>query len=376
MPTAPQLRAQIEATLAKKIPSALTPMARAPYPAAPTGIQEIDLLLHGGLPVGAITEITGPECSGRTSLALTFVAGLTQAGKVCAWIDVSDALHPESAAAIGVDLARLLWIRCGSAGTQEPCKAISNSGSSSRIAEKSPKTKPGLPQGGSGHPRMEANGLSIAVSDLLAPRCAEPLHKPRPQRLSITPQATPSPTTFQKAPRKTKSWARLDQALRVTDLLLQAGGFSCIVLDMGSLNAEYALRVPLATWFRFRAAAERLQSNVLLLTQHACSKSSAGLLLRLDPGPILEPERNYLYRPGASRRTGTPAQHLPIAQATAKRALAKPGQLGRPPMTVAINARKTKIMGTPYLTALFAERSSSKMTAGHLEVHWQQEILP
>ena len=291
MPTAPQLRAQIEATLAKKIPSALTPMARAPYPAAPTGIQEIDLLLHGGLPVGAITEIAGPECSGRTSLALTFVAGLTQAGKVCAWVDVSDALHPESAAAIGVDLARLLWIRCGSSGAQEPCRTISNSGrssqSSSRIEEKLPKVKPGLPQGGSGHPRMEANGLSTAVSDLLAPRCAEPLHKPRPQRLSTTPQAPPSPTTFQRAPRKTRFWGRLDQALRVTDLLLQAGGFSCIVLDMGSLNAEYALRVPLATWFRFRAAAERLQSNVLLLTQHACSKSSAGLLLRLDPGPIL-----------------------------------------------------------------------------------------
>jgi hypothetical protein len=52
---------------------------------------------------------------------------------------------------------------------------------------------------------------------------------------------------------------------------------------MGSMNAEYALRVPLATWFRFRAAAERLQSNVLLLTQHACSRNSAGLVLRLDP---------------------------------------------------------------------------------------------
>ena len=84
-----------------------------------------------------------------------------------------------------------------------------------------------------------------------------------------------------------KSWSRLEQGLRVTDLLLQAGGFSCIVLDLGSLNAEYALRVPLATWFRFRAAAERLQSNVLLLTQHACSRNSAGLVLRLDPASML-----------------------------------------------------------------------------------------
>jgi recombination protein RecA len=209
MPTAQHLRAQIEANLAQRIPSALTPLPRISSPVAPTWIREIDALLHGGLPVGAISEIVGPECSGRTSLALTFVAGMTQAGKVCAWVDVSDTLHPESAAAIGVDLSRLLWIRCGA----------------------SPVTTP------------------------LA-------KKPAPRR---------------------KSWWRLEQGLRVTDLLLQAGGFSCIVLDMGSLNAEYALRVPLATWFRFRAAAERLQSNVVLLTQHACSRNSAGLVLRLDP---------------------------------------------------------------------------------------------
>jgi hypothetical protein len=81
-------------------------------------------------------------------------------------------------------------------------------------------------------------------------------------------------------------WSRLEQGLRVSDLLLQAGGFSCIVLDMGSLPAEYALRVPLATWFRFRASAERLQANVLLLTQHACSRNSAGLVLRLNPGNV------------------------------------------------------------------------------------------
>src|ERR1700678_3193282 len=109
MPTAQHLRAQIEA----QIPSALSPLPRVSYPIVPTGIREIDSLLHGGLPVGAISEIVGPECSGRTSLALTFVAGMTQAGKVCAWVDVSDTLHPESAVAIGVDLSRLLWIRCG-----------------------------------------------------------------------------------------------------------------------------------------------------------------------------------------------------------------------------------------------------------------------
>jgi hypothetical protein len=335
MPTASLLRAQIEATLAERIPSALTRPARVSYQVAATGIHEIDLLLRGGLPVGAISEVVGPECSGRTSLALTFVAGMTQAGKVCAWVDASDTLHPESAAAIGVDLSRLLWIRCGGSPGTAPLPPASVS--AFRTAEKPQKVKPGLPQGGGGHPRMEAKGLSAAVSDLLgpavtAPRCAEVQHKPRPQgkQLDHAPQnggpakfpvagieqkqsrCDVEPYTRQafssrkslhsylpephrnsafalKTAPRSKSWSRLEQALRVTDLLLQAGGFSCIVLDMGSLNAEYALRVPLSTWFRFRAAAERWQSNVLLLTQHACSRNSAGLVLRLEPGSVLTP---------------------------------------------------------------------------------------
>jgi recombination protein RecA len=276
MPTAQHLRAQIEA----RIPSALSPLPRVSYPIVPTGIREIDSLLHGGLPVGAISEIVGPECSGRTSLALTFVAGMTQAGKVCAWVDVSDTLHPESAAAIGVDLSRLLWIRCGRPSAAAPLP---------QMTEKLPKPKPLLPEAGGSHPRMEVKGLSEAVSDLLGavPLCAEAQHKQRPKAKQPGPQLTQFPTPHKKIAPRRKSWSRLEQGLRVTDLLLQAGGFSCIVLDLGSLNAEYALRVPLATWFRFRAAAERLQSNFLLLTQHACSRNSAGLVLRLDPANML-----------------------------------------------------------------------------------------
>jgi hypothetical protein len=59
------------------------------------------------------------------------------------------------------------------------------------------------------------------------------------------------------------------------------------VLDMGSLAPEFVSRVPLATWFRYRAAAERTRSSILLLTQHACAKSSAELLLRLQPAEAI-----------------------------------------------------------------------------------------
>ena len=113
MSSAATIRLQIESALARKIPLALTPAPKVIRPVAATGIETLDELLEGGLPLGAITEMVGPECSGRTSLALSFVSRMTQTGKVCAWVDVSNTLHPESAAAVGIDLSRMLWVRCG-----------------------------------------------------------------------------------------------------------------------------------------------------------------------------------------------------------------------------------------------------------------------
>ena len=79
----------------------------------------------------------------------------------------------------------------------------------------------------------------------------------------------------------------MEQALRATDQLLQCGGFSAVVLDMGGIAPEFVSRVPLATWFRYCAAAERTQSSILLLTQHPCANSSAALVLRLLPAEAL-----------------------------------------------------------------------------------------
>src|SRR5258708_4676523 len=104
MSSAATIRLQIETVLAEKISSALTPMPRMIRRVSARGIVSLDEMLQGGLPVGAVSELSGPECSGRTSAALSFVARLTQAGKVCAWIDVSNALDPASAAAVGVEL--------------------------------------------------------------------------------------------------------------------------------------------------------------------------------------------------------------------------------------------------------------------------------
>ena len=284
MPTASSIRREIESALAARIPSALTPLPRTVRPVWPTGIAAVDELLGGGLPVGAITEIAGPQCSGRTSLALSFVAASTQAHRVCAWVDVSDALSPEAAA--GVQLDRLLWVRCGVEQKTEPEPLRSVPPPTQIFAPPAPIR--GLHGGGCGaHPRAEMKGLAPAVAEFLqpanfAPRCAEPLPRTKPEREEI-PQVTMAPRQTQKSrPRPNKPWPRIEQALRATDLLLQTGGFSVIVLDLGSVAPEAALRIPLATWFRFRAGADCTQASVLLLTQAPCAKSSAGLVLKMN----------------------------------------------------------------------------------------------
>lgn len=62
---------------------------------------------------GDITEIVGPLSSGRSSLLVAVMRRLTRAGAVAALVDTDHAFDPASAAAAGVDVRRLLWVRCG-----------------------------------------------------------------------------------------------------------------------------------------------------------------------------------------------------------------------------------------------------------------------
>lgn len=206
MASANALRIQIERTLESRFPAALTPMPQTVRETAAIGVPALDRLLAGGLPIGAICEIVGQGTSGRTCLALSFIAQRTAEGKVCAWVDVSDALDPESAAASGVCLRQLLWVRC--------------KGSAARANVK---------------------------------------QRPRPV------------------------WSCLDQALRATDLLLQAGGFAAIVLDMGDTAKEQSRRIPLATWYRFRQAANQSRSCLVVVSSATSAQASAEVVLECAP---------------------------------------------------------------------------------------------
>jgi recombination protein RecA len=77
--------------------------------AIPTGALALDLALGiGGLPRGRVTEIYGPESSGKSTLALHVVAEAQRNGGICAYIDAEHALDPVYAKAIGVDIDELL----------------------------------------------------------------------------------------------------------------------------------------------------------------------------------------------------------------------------------------------------------------------------
>jgi recombination protein RecA len=71
--------------------------------------------------------------------------------------------------------------------------------------------------------------------------------------------------------------------LRATDHLLQAGGFAAIMLDIGDVTQEDANRIPLATWFRFRQAADRARCCLVVLGQAAYAQSSAAVGLECTP---------------------------------------------------------------------------------------------
>lgn len=189
MVAAGSVRRQIEDALADRVPGALSPRQRFVVPRVATGVPEIDSLLGGGLPVGAITEVVGSSCSGRTSFALAFVAELTCTGHATAWVDVADALDPESAAAAGVDLHRQLWIRCGGDGKQ-PRIDLAKSSDAPGLLCREPRRQSPSGGGGSPHPRNEVRGMAEAIQVLLKPnQCCQAENR------ATTETYYPAPTT-------------------------------------------------------------------------------------------------------------------------------------------------------------------------------------
>jgi recombination protein RecA len=234
MPDFALIRSQVEAQLAGRVTAPFAPRTSTEKLVFRTGVDEIDSCI-GGVPCGEITEIVGPRwCStGRKSLQAQLLASGTKE-HFCGLVDATDSFDPKSARAAGVNLRRLLWIRCGGQGIKT-----------------------------------------------------------------------------------------LEQAFKVADLLLQgSGGFGLVMVDLAGISEKVVRKVPMSTWFRFRAVVEKLDAPLVVLTSHPVIGSCSSLTLNLSRAKVRW-----------SRPTPTSPAHasLPTGidfdlQLTSRRFLKKPSQ--------------------------------------------------
>ena len=172
-----------------------------------TDVAALDACLRGGVPRGQLSEIAGPSSSGRTTLALQTLAASTRRGEIAALVDTFDRLDVASAAAAGIDLDRLLWIR-GSDRTWGPASA-------------------------------GPDGPDAIVT----------------------------------------------RALKALNLVLQARGFACVVIDLADAPPVALKRVPFTTWLRVQRIIEGTDTACLLVAPQPLARSAGGLTLLLAGRP-------------------------------------------------------------------------------------------
>jgi hypothetical protein len=237
----------VEGSLPDPRLASITPASHLEVRPAPemvtSGISALDALT-GGLPRGCLTEICGPASSGRTSVMLAALASATRRGEYCAVIDACDALDPHSLAAADVDLARLLWVRCGE-------------------SEGAPSLSPRF---------LRRQGGEFDFSSPL-PLNFQKNEPENPRRMASAKNSLRSQRHSEHC---------LEQVLRATDLLLESGGFGLIILDLADIPPQSARRIPLTTWFRFRRAVEHKPTILLAIEQQPIAGSCSSLLLQLE----------------------------------------------------------------------------------------------
>ncbi|MDQ3071550.1 MAG: DNA recombination/repair protein RecA, partial [Acidobacteriota bacterium] len=90
---------------------ATRPVAPVEDRVVPTGHARADQSLDGGWPRGHLSELCGPLSAGRSSLLVSTLAAVTGQGELAALVDAADGFDPVPAAARGVVLERVLWVR-------------------------------------------------------------------------------------------------------------------------------------------------------------------------------------------------------------------------------------------------------------------------
>ena len=169
-----------------------------------TGISSLDTSLGGGWRRGEISEILGGPSSGRASMLCATLAAATARGELVALVDTFDRVDPLTAAATGLDLSRVLWVR--------------------------------------------------------GP--------------SLTPTATMSR-------RDTLVESAVLRGVRACDLIIRAGGFGVVALDLAGASARALRELAASTWMRLAHANAGQQTVCLLVGNEPMGRSARGVSVRL-----------------------------------------------------------------------------------------------
>ena len=279
----------------------------------PFGIAALDELT-GGVPRGCLTEMVGSSSSGRTSVMMSLMAEVTRRQEVCALIDATDSFDPASAEKAGVDLKRVLWVRCGKERSQESgvrsqksavplVPAFASNVSNAEQVHQAITTGCFETARGRREITMQqvappAKNISWSIHQNYDARLRhrmlngseeERFTPAKPRTMQAAPQAPrPTPQLAMKnaVQARAAKWNRLDQALKAADLLLQSGGFGLILVDLGDIAPEQARRIPLTSWFRFRRVVENTPTIFMVMARISCAKTCASLVMNFHAEPL------------------------------------------------------------------------------------------
>lgn len=186
---------------------------------APTGLHALDAHLLGGLPRGQLSEITGPRSSGRTSVLLRLMAEASRRGELVALVDTLDRLDPASAAEAGLEASRLLWVR----------------------------------------------GQDVPLS-----------------RTAFAPGWEPARPTARHG-RRTLIAQALDRAIKSLNLVMQAGGFGLVAIDLADVPGDVLRGLPFTTWLRLQRVLEGTDTACVIVAADGVARSAGGVSIRLAP---------------------------------------------------------------------------------------------
>jgi hypothetical protein len=189
----------------------------------PTGIAELDARLEGGIPRGHLSEVVGPRSSGRLAILVSALAGATARGEAVALIDPLDMFDPVSASA------------------------------TFRQAQ-------GRPEHSRGTSGVDFQRMLWVRGDAASSA-----------RVSLSCEYG----TLQKS---------LDRAVKALNIILQAGGFGMVVLDLGEVAPQTIKRLPYTTWVRLQRVLEGRETACVLIGSEPIARSAGGVTVQLAAG--------------------------------------------------------------------------------------------